>query len=354
MGSGLVTFSRFPILQVFFKRYTLNGEPHRIFHGDYFTGKGVGACRILLPSGAHLDLYNTHLHAEYDCHTNFYMVHRMCQLQELVQFVELSSRAESLVIVVGDLNTIPESFPYQVLVAKQALSEVSPLVDAWQLLNRTLGGRIVRAKDWDGEDLGGFTYNLPENSYYNEEAPIEKLDYVLVGARPGVAVLDAGVLAKDKVLGSAVSLSDHCLVHATVRFDPAGGPAVPSKATPMAEKLAIARDAVDMMREEILRVKDLIRFCHALAFALLAVFLATLTTTIVLFVTDTLSVGVLFGLFCLQPLVLAGFVLALAMARLWMQEQIAALIAFKREWCLFILANEAPSRDTDGIDRVDC
>ncbi len=348
MGSGLATFSRFPIKQTFFKRFSLNGEPHRIFHGDWFSGKGVGASRIQLPSGRILDFYNTHLHAEYDCHTNFYMVHRMCQLQELVQFVELSSRTDNLVVVVGDLNTIPDSFPYELLFSKHALSTYSPLVDTWQLANGTkIGGRIMKGSE---SETTGFTYNLPSNTYHHD-GPIEKLDYIMVAPRHGLQCTKAGVLADDCVFDASVSLSDHCMVWAHLRItaDPSN---IPTDEISVDDKLEVAGSAVKIIEGEIARVKFAIQNCHVLAGSLFLAVLALFIVVLITFVSNALSIGVLFALFCLQPLILTSAVLALFMARVWLQEQIASLIAFKREWNLYTVSHQqAPpkSQKTQNI-----
>lgn len=355
MGSGLATFSRFPITQAFFKRFTLNGEPHRIFHGDWFSGKGVGACRIRLPSGPILDFYNTHLHAEYDCHTNFYLVHRLTQLQELVQFVELSSRPESLVAVVGDLNTIPDSLPYELLFEKGALSGQALLVDTWQeMKGRRLAGRLMARGKGDSEDAieaAGYTFNLPRNTYHSE-GPIEKLDYVLVARRHGLAVKDAGVLVEDRVLDSTVSLSDHSLVHATITYDPQAAQTGSLDPTPIEEKIKAAKEAVSVIQSEMGRVRRALRTFHAVAFGLLAACFLLFLVVLVTFILEVISTGVLFGLFCVQPVLVTLAVLSLCMARVWLQEQMAALVAFKREWNLFIYAHEQ-SKNTPTLQTFD-
>lgn len=45
-GSGLCIFSRYKIISTFFHFYSVNGYVHRIQHGDWFGGKGVGMCKI--------------------------------------------------------------------------------------------------------------------------------------------------------------------------------------------------------------------------------------------------------------------------------------------------------------------
>lgn len=359
MGSGLATFSRYPIEQAFFRRYSLNGEPHRIFHGDWFSGKGVGACRIRLPienqanEPCIIDFYNTHLHAEYDVHTNFYMVHRMCQLQELVQFVELSSRSDNLVVVVGDLNTIPDSIPYDLLFKKHALSNHALLFDTWQQAKGAkVSGRIFKVSDDENSsaiETIGCTFNLPKNSYHTN-GPVEKLDYVMTAKRNGLKCIDSGVLVNDKVLGSEVSLSDHSLVWATLSFQPGSMQTDEITPTSPEDKISAARQAIQIMRAEINRVKSSIRSCHILCAVLFGIFLSLFTVVLVTFITQSISVGVLFGLFCIQPVILTAAVLVLFMARVWLQEQLAALIAFKREWNLLILSLEqAKNTQIDGI-----
>lgn len=45
-GSGVCVFSRYPIIDAYFYRYTLNGYMYKITHADWFGGKGVGYCLI--------------------------------------------------------------------------------------------------------------------------------------------------------------------------------------------------------------------------------------------------------------------------------------------------------------------
>lgn len=46
IGSGVCVFSRFPIIDAFTYRYSLNGYMYNITHGDWFGGKAVGYCLI--------------------------------------------------------------------------------------------------------------------------------------------------------------------------------------------------------------------------------------------------------------------------------------------------------------------
>lgn len=45
-GSGVCILSRFPIHDVLFHQWPLNGYVHKLHHGDWFGGKGVGLCQV--------------------------------------------------------------------------------------------------------------------------------------------------------------------------------------------------------------------------------------------------------------------------------------------------------------------
>ena len=59
-GSGLCMFSKFPILETFQRNYSLNGYAHRIVHGDWFCGKGVGLAKIIV-NDLRINIYVTHV-----------------------------------------------------------------------------------------------------------------------------------------------------------------------------------------------------------------------------------------------------------------------------------------------------
>ena len=61
VGSGLAVFSKFPIQEAWWKGFTLTGKAHRIFDGDWFAGKGIGAVRIKHPVIGDIDVFNTHV-----------------------------------------------------------------------------------------------------------------------------------------------------------------------------------------------------------------------------------------------------------------------------------------------------
>ena len=60
IGSGLCLFSKVPFLETFYHNFPLNGYAHKIHHGDWFGGKGVGLCRLVF-NGIRINLYCTHV-----------------------------------------------------------------------------------------------------------------------------------------------------------------------------------------------------------------------------------------------------------------------------------------------------
>ena len=46
IGSGTAILCRVPVVDAAFHEFSLNGYPHKILHGDWFAGKGIGVCNI--------------------------------------------------------------------------------------------------------------------------------------------------------------------------------------------------------------------------------------------------------------------------------------------------------------------
>ena len=56
LGSGLWTFSRFPIREVYFQRFSKNGAMLDTRGGDWWAGNGTGLARVELAEGQLLDV----------------------------------------------------------------------------------------------------------------------------------------------------------------------------------------------------------------------------------------------------------------------------------------------------------
>lgn len=59
-GSGLCILSKYPITTTLFHVWALNGYIHRVQHGDWFGGKGVGLCKLLV-NGHTVNVYIAHV-----------------------------------------------------------------------------------------------------------------------------------------------------------------------------------------------------------------------------------------------------------------------------------------------------
>lgn len=123
LGSGICIFSKYPIEAVMFHRWPLNGYFHKIHHGDWFGGKGVGLCRIKIKD-MNINIYAAHLHAEYNRENDEYAAHRVLQAFDTAQFIKMTSGGSDAVILGGDLNTEPQDLAYKIICG------VAGLVDA--------------------------------------------------------------------------------------------------------------------------------------------------------------------------------------------------------------------------------
>lgn len=111
-GSGLLILSAYPIVEAYFHRYTKNGKWYKLWHGDWWAGKGVALAQIeLVPGKAYLDFYNTHAHARYG--TTEYDGVRLQQMEELAEFINATSMKSAPAILVGDMNCRQDTEQYE-------------------------------------------------------------------------------------------------------------------------------------------------------------------------------------------------------------------------------------------------
>nr|XP_040058892.1 sphingomyelin phosphodiesterase 2 isoform X1 [Gasterosteus aculeatus aculeatus]XP_040058893.1 sphingomyelin phosphodiesterase 2 isoform X1 [Gasterosteus aculeatus aculeatus] len=122
IGSGLAIFSKHRIHDTFLYRYSLNGYPYMVQHGDWFGGKAVGMA-VLKLGGLTANVYVTHLHAEYSRDKDSYLPHRVVQAWELQQFVRHTSAAADVVILGGDLNMHPQDLGSRLLMSYTGLRD---------------------------------------------------------------------------------------------------------------------------------------------------------------------------------------------------------------------------------------
>eukprot|EP00197_Chlamydomonas_leiostraca_P002447 CAMPEP_0202859754 /NCGR_PEP_ID=MMETSP1391-20130828/1736_1 /ASSEMBLY_ACC=CAM_ASM_000867 /TAXON_ID=1034604 /ORGANISM="Chlamydomonas leiostraca, Strain SAG 11-49" /LENGTH=527 /DNA_ID=CAMNT_0049538823 /DNA_START=99 /DNA_END=1682 /DNA_ORIENTATION=+ len=209
-GAGLVTVSRYPIVEHGFQCYASAGDPAAIHCGDFYAGKGVGWVRVATPLG-HVDVYNTHLHANYShkhlaaksgsntpgdaggykVPSDAYAPYRLSQMLQMAQFIRHCSKSGSCAIILaGDLNTKPDWLEMGLL--RSLLPE---LVDSWEVLHGESGE-------------AGHTCRAEGNTFESTRQVPERIDYVLTTLRP----VDCRVALKLSPAGC--SYSDHFAVQA--------------------------------------------------------------------------------------------------------------------------------------------
>jgi len=60
VGSGLCIFSRYPIAETLYQEFPLNGQAHKVLHGDWYASKGCGLA-ILKVKDMTVNVYTSHV-----------------------------------------------------------------------------------------------------------------------------------------------------------------------------------------------------------------------------------------------------------------------------------------------------
>nr|XP_034195527.1 putative neutral sphingomyelinase [Osmia lignaria] len=121
-GSGICILSRYPIEDIIFHKWPLNGYVHKIHHGDWFGGKGVGLCKLKIHN-LNIHFYIAHLHAEYSRSNDEYKAHRVLQAFDTAQFIRLTSGSADSVILGGDLNAESQDLAYKIMCGIAGLTD---------------------------------------------------------------------------------------------------------------------------------------------------------------------------------------------------------------------------------------
>ncbi|KAK7073720.1 Sphingomyelin phosphodiesterase 2, neutral membrane (Neutral sphingomyelinase) [Halocaridina rubra] len=208
IGSGLCIFSRSPITDIRYRRFSLNGFPHKILHGDWWGGKGVALCRTVR-HGISFCLANTHLHALYNYDKDEYVHHRAVQAFETPQLIRSCRRDEDILVFAGDFNVTSADFAYG-------------LIKSYGNLVDTYTESPVKPHGSNGE-----TCETPSNSYTNVKALIEnpsgnRIDYIFYQT---VSAYKVKTKVCDQPLPQRVpqqefSFSDHEAVRAILTISP--------------------------------------------------------------------------------------------------------------------------------------
>ncbi|XP_067000528.2 putative neutral sphingomyelinase isoform X2 [Anabrus simplex] len=197
LGSGLCVFSKFPFSDVFFHQWPVNGYVHKVQHGDWFGGKGIGLCRLKINDIA-VNLYTAHLHAEYNRDNDEYLAHRVLQAFDTAQFIRMTSSSNDLIFLGGDLNTEPSDLSYRIITQYAQLQDsfvhsTSPVPD----------NQVGTNESW-------------RNSYAGKVAQRsrsvgKRIDYIMFKAGRSLAVnqIEYRQPLPERVPGCDYSYSDH-------------------------------------------------------------------------------------------------------------------------------------------------
>ncbi|XP_076874936.1 sphingomyelin phosphodiesterase 2a [Brachyhypopomus gauderio] len=293
IGSGLAVFSRHCIQNALLCPYTVNGYPFMVHHGDWFGGKAVGLV-ILDVYGLKINVYVTHLHAEYSRNKDDYLPHRIVQSWELLQFVRHTTGSADVVIVGGDLNMHPEDLGNRLLRSYTGLRDCYTETDTF-----------------DGCEEG---ITLIADNHFTKKQdliPFEKgirIDYILIKGSGSVNIrCESMSTTKGSVPGQPFPYSDHeALTTELVMTCSEGGACCSKRNTVVSgvalnEQMDATEQACAVVKEELdhteaLRVKAM--FLPAVALLLLLVHSVVLCSG----GCSSLSTGLL-GVVCLGLLV---------------------------------------------------
>jgi len=184
-SSGLQIISRFPIKDVWFHRYRVNGKVYRVDHGDYHAGKGFGFARIKVSESQTFNVIVTHTIAQYNA-DDAYRADRLSQVWELVRFVQLISKPDQPIIIAGDMNSKPNSIEYNMF------TKIGQLLDAYGLINSKVS-----------------------NSATSMDVIPQRIDYIFFNKCKNWKLVDSKVVLNDK----EILYSDHFGVSATFYFN---------------------------------------------------------------------------------------------------------------------------------------
>ncbi|KAF6206732.1 hypothetical protein GE061_017968 [Apolygus lucorum] len=201
LGSGLCTFSKWPIVETFYYKFPLNGYVHKIHHGDWFAGKGVALAKLKVNDKI-INVFNTHLHAQYCQENDEYLSHRLSQSYEAGQLVSLGSEGAALTLFLGDFNSKPSD------ICTQVLRTIPGLQDAFLHNDKEC--------DYGTNETTRNSYTPPEVLKKNPHGG--RLDYILFKSnnQHEAKSLKYDFAFPDRIPNCSMSYSDHEAIEATI------------------------------------------------------------------------------------------------------------------------------------------
>ncbi|XP_047121711.1 putative neutral sphingomyelinase [Schistocerca piceifrons] len=206
LGSGLCVLSRFPIEDVFFHQWPMNGYMHKLQHGDWFGGKGIGVCRIQLED-VYVNVYTAHLHAEYNPSNDEYLAHRVLQALDAAQFVRLTAAGSDVAILGGDLNALPGDLAQRIICLYAELEDSCCVAHPMET-HKNFGTNETAANSYTGKKVA------------REQPEGKRIDYIMfrTSSRVKVERVQYKHPLPDRVPQHSFSYSDHDAVLATLEL----------------------------------------------------------------------------------------------------------------------------------------
>ncbi|XP_049938855.1 uncharacterized protein LOC126413006 [Schistocerca serialis cubense] len=206
LGSGLCVLSRFPIEDVFFHQWPMNGYMHKLQHGDWFGGKGIGVCRIQLED-VYVNVYTAHLHAEYNPSNDEYLAHRVLQALDAAQFVRLTAAGSDVAILGGDLNALPGDLAQRIICLYAELEDSCCVAHPMET-HKNFGTNETAANSYTGKKVA------------REQPEGKRIDYIMfrTSSRVKVERVQYKHPLPNRVPQHSFSYSDHDAVLATLEL----------------------------------------------------------------------------------------------------------------------------------------
>ncbi|KAF9913178.1 phospholipase C type enzyme [Linnemannia zychae] len=268
-GSGLATFSKYPIISSSLTRFSLNGDPWPVWQGDWYDGKSCGSVVVAHPLAGEIEIFNTHYHATYHPvgTDDPYLGARVSQAWEMSKLFRQSSRLGRRVLALGDFNSPPRSL------AVALLTRYGRVTDSWDSLHPLPQGSLPHnLSSAQGIALLGITCDTPLNSWTSESTwvneiskdPIgERLDYIFYNSSPEFKCLQSEVVLREKVPGVGgpdapwINMSDHYAVHSVFSIkavDSPGSGILSSSVIPFLNSKSSTTHDVAELLEQVLSV----------------------------------------------------------------------------------------------------
>ncbi|XP_044752920.1 putative neutral sphingomyelinase [Coccinella septempunctata] len=264
MGSGICIFSKYPIVDVYFHQWAVNGYIHKIHHGDWFGGKGVGLCKLQLDEYL-VNVYTAHLHAEYDRDNDEYKAHRVIQAYDTAQFIQFTMGGADLVVLAGDLNTEPGDLAYKLLCTIPSLTD-----------------SFLAAGNHD--DMKSTTNESKWNSYTplklrRMETCGKRIDYILFhpGSRFKVHLNRYEMPLEKRVPDKHFSYSDHEAVASVFHIN---GDMANDLIDNTIDKISVLEQSRDILNKELCNLKSRKRFYWLCSLFPFFLFLVTIFTDV--------------------------------------------------------------------------